>query len=263
MWRMASNSGRAPGFRDNVALVVGDQLMNHSDIQETIVSLYLRLNGYFVSGFIAHAPIGARTEMDVLAVRFPRHNEPEREVPPCGNLLVPPQGADFIIGEVKGGKKLKFNAGFWNSPDAIESVLRRIGAFDDGEIERLRDLIPAYLHPDHLNQAASFPGLDVNMSDELGGARGTLRFVLFTPEQTRLQRHSGPYIFGDDLFNYIWKCFRPESQRPACAVRYNFELWGPQFATMVRYFKDKNRSDCGSIDELYEAFEKETALAIS
>jgi hypothetical protein len=30
--------------------------MKKHDLQETLVSLYLRLNGYFVSGFIVHAP---------------------------------------------------------------------------------------------------------------------------------------------------------------------------------------------------------------
>ena len=76
---------------------------NKSDIQETLVSLYLRLNGYFVSGFIVHAPHQVGTELDVLAVRFPRYIEPEREVHGCEHLAIPSEKIDFIVGEVKGG----------------------------------------------------------------------------------------------------------------------------------------------------------------
>jgi hypothetical protein len=77
-----------------------------SDIQETLVSLYLRLNGYFVSGFIVHASRGVGTEMDVLAVRFPKHQEPEREGQPCRYLAAPTDQIDFLLGEVKGGQRV-------------------------------------------------------------------------------------------------------------------------------------------------------------
>lgn len=112
--------------------------MDKSDIQETLVSLYLRLNGYFVSGFIAHADNGVRTEMDVLAVRFPLHSEPEREVLPCERLVVPTDRIDFVVAEVKGGSRnVRFNPAFWRNPDSIRAVLRRFGAFDDREIDRV------------------------------------------------------------------------------------------------------------------------------
>ena len=57
--------------------------MDKSDIQDTLVSLYLRLNGYFVSGFIVHASSGVGTEIDVLAVRFPQHEEPSGRFSPA------------------------------------------------------------------------------------------------------------------------------------------------------------------------------------
>jgi hypothetical protein len=67
------------------------------EIQETLVSLYLRLNDFFVSGFIVHASHGVGTEMDVLAVRFPSHKEPEREVQPCRYLAVPTDHIDSLL----------------------------------------------------------------------------------------------------------------------------------------------------------------------
>ena len=60
--------------------------MDTSDLQELLAALYLRLNGYFPSGFIAHASVGNLTEIDILAVRFPDHRELEREVEPCVHL---------------------------------------------------------------------------------------------------------------------------------------------------------------------------------
>jgi len=52
--------------------------------QENLLALYLRLNGFFLSGFIVHSDVpGANiTEVDALAVRFPYNAEPEREIGP-------------------------------------------------------------------------------------------------------------------------------------------------------------------------------------
>ena len=63
--------------------------MDRSDFEELLAALYLRVNGYFASGFIAHAPVGNLTEIDVLAVRFPKHQEPEREIASCAYLHPP------------------------------------------------------------------------------------------------------------------------------------------------------------------------------
>lgn len=45
--------------------------MKQSDIDEALVTLYLRLNGYFTSGLVVHSPIHgqATTEVDCLAIR--------------------------------------------------------------------------------------------------------------------------------------------------------------------------------------------------
>lgn len=46
-----------------------------SKIQEDIAILYLCLNGFFVTGFIAHSAVQhhALTEIDALAIRLPQH----------------------------------------------------------------------------------------------------------------------------------------------------------------------------------------------
>ncbi|MEE9214556.1 MAG: hypothetical protein V3U54_07140 [Thermodesulfobacteriota bacterium] len=87
--------------------------MEKSTLQEKLAALYLRLNGYFVSGFIVHAPIEyqnaagetrrVKTELDILAVRFPFNREPERVVLPSTYIDVSNSHIDNVIGEVKGG----------------------------------------------------------------------------------------------------------------------------------------------------------------
>lgn len=230
-------------------------LMERSDVQEALVSLYLRLNGYFVSGFIAHEAWGVATEMDVLAVRFPRHREPEREVDPCERLAIPQDCIDFIVGEVKGGSKnVNFNARFRADSTSIGAVLRRFGAFNDTEIDRVCAAVPNLLDPQNVRRSATFPALDVSPIGAVGMKQVKLRFILFAAEQQRSCAGDRPYIFGDDLLAFAWKCFRPEHQRPRSDTRYNYDLWGPQYVTMVRYFKDISRLEPGSIEDLYREY---------
>jgi hypothetical protein len=224
--------------------------MNRSDVQENLFSLYLRLNGYFVTGFIVHADLGNKTEMDALAVRFPYHNEPEREIGlspvlDTSNLLL-----DFLVCEVKGGKRnVNFNVSFREDTQAIASVLRRFGAFTDKEIQSLTPNIQAVLCPDKIRNSQEYPTLDIPRINS------RLRFLLVAPDQNRSVDSPKPYIYGNDMIQYIWNCFRPDVQRQSCGVRYNWSLWGEQYIKLVRYFKDKKRTAPGDIDSIYAYFE--------
>src|ERR1039458_9289476 len=77
--------------------------MTKADVQEAMVTLYLRLNGYFTTGFIVHSPTPARvmTQLDILAVRLPHNAEPDRLIECAPALDTWKNGIDFIIGEVK------------------------------------------------------------------------------------------------------------------------------------------------------------------
>ena len=221
--------------------------MYKSDLQEVLVALYLRLNGYLTSGYIAHASIGNLTEIDIIAVRFPGHKEPEREVSPCKHLRPPADRIDFLIGEVKGGKKnANFNPKFRERPDAIRKLLYRMGAFPEQEIDAWIPKIMAALKPQNLRKSSDFPSFSVTSPP------GMVRFVLFSPDQTRdSTRNTRPVIFGDDMLAFIWKCMRPAVPRPECAVDYNPELWGYHFNELVAYFKDPLRESPGTVDDLY------------
>lgn len=211
--------------------------MDKSDVQETLVSLYLRLNGYFESGFIVHAPRGVKTELDVLAIRFPKHKEPEREVQCCPHLSLPTNRIDFLVGEVKSGRaRGNFNYRFRNDAEAIRTVLHRFGAFEEEEIARICTEIPSLLDPDKIRLSPTFPTLQV--------CNGTaqLRFVLFAPEQRRKDNSTRLHIFENDLLGFVRSCLRPETPRSRCDDRYDFKLWGSQFVKIVCYFKELNDS---------------------
>lgn len=229
--------------------------MDRSDVQETLASLYLRLNGYLISGFIVHARDRVTTEMDVLAVRFPRHQEPEREVQCCQHLAIPSNQIDFIVGEVKGGEgTVNFNVRFRANPGAIKTVLRRFGAFDEPEIARVTSAVPALLDSANLRRAPGFPELDVAVPGALGPGAAKLRFIPFATEQERRNGQGRPYLFADDLLDFVWLCFRPEQRRPLCDDRYNYELWGQQFTAIVQHLKDPNRHTPGTIGDLYRVY---------
>jgi hypothetical protein len=86
--------------------------MTKGQVQEALVTLYLRLNGYFTTGFIVHSPIHGRnrTEVDILGVRFPLSAEPIRGVGTDEQFGASNEVVDFVIGEVKSrGEQLRFN----------------------------------------------------------------------------------------------------------------------------------------------------------
>ena len=60
---------------------------------------YLRLNGYFtMPNFIAHCHDGARTDVDVLGVRFPHSSEYPDD---AARLFFPCDRIDIVLGEAK------------------------------------------------------------------------------------------------------------------------------------------------------------------
>ena len=103
---------------------------SQSKLQEDLVSLYLRLNGFFVSGFIVHSPVHGknRTELDALALRLPFSSEPEREIGPDLLLDLSTKYTDLALCEVKSkGQALQFNSALTGQPNVAATVLRWSG----------------------------------------------------------------------------------------------------------------------------------------
>jgi len=236
--------------------------MDISDLQEQIAALYLRLNGYFVSGFIIHAPEGevnekgehrsARGEIDALAVRFPYNNEPEREVKQSDYLRVSNTHIDILICEVKGGNEsLQFNDGLRNNRDRVLSVLRWIGILDENNIEKIIDHVIEILSAEYPNSPDKF------REYYIANTNYRIRTVFFAPDRSApTQPNQQRYIYGDEILRFIWKCLRSEKNRPLCQVCYDFGLWST-YEQIVRYFKCKERNDSGIMKDLYDYFKLE------
>ncbi|MDX1728921.1 MAG: hypothetical protein R3203_14350 [Pseudoalteromonas tetraodonis] len=100
-----------------------------SQLQERLVKLYLRLNGYFSAGFIVHHDINSRISLeDILGVRFPNHSESEREAGLCSRLqLNDSNNIDILIGEVKSnGVSLRFNNAISTNIEVLRKILNRV-----------------------------------------------------------------------------------------------------------------------------------------
>ena len=216
-----------------------------SKAQEDLALLYLRLNGFFVTGFIAHSPIHGHnlTEIDALALRMPHSAEPEREVGPHGLLDLSSNHADLIICEVKSrGEPLRFNAALTEDPRAAAAVLRWSGLFLEDELPELVTRLQAALAPNPLRSAAP---------PSATGPRGTrVRGLLFAPERDKRYTNQSWFVTGPELFEYVHRCLSPTQPRSECSVSYDFGLWGDR-EPIIRYFKDRRGQDAGSMDQLY------------
>lgn len=113
------------------------------DPSVALVQAYLQINGYFtvteyavVEAAARSGPYRTRTDLDVLAVRFPgagrtvvRHRHGRRDeaavLPTDPALGAPADRIDMIIGEVKEGRA-ELNSGA-RDPHVLESVLARFG----------------------------------------------------------------------------------------------------------------------------------------
>ena len=232
--------------------------MEYSDFQEQLCALYLRLNGYFVSGFIVHAAEGElndrgeprknKSEIDLLAIRFPYNAEPEREVGCSQFLMTCADRIDIVIGEVKGSEApLKFNDGLRKSRKAIETVLQWIGVFSAAEmeaaVEKVCDILST--HPIETNEA---------FRECLWDKGIRIRAVLFAPDRPPPKNGQRRFVHGEEIINYIWSCFRPDKPRDACKVRYDFGLWG-QYEDLVRFFKSVEAKPL-SVKDIYEGVAK-------
>jgi hypothetical protein len=216
-----------------------------SRTQEELALLYLRLNGFFVTGFIAHSAVQgqALTEIDALAVRMPHSAEPEREVGPHELLGLSSEYTDLVICEAKSrGEQLCFNQALTAEPLAAAKVLRWSGLFLEKEIPALAANLTSVLAPRPLPS---------DVPPTIIGPRGVrIRSLLFSLEQN-LRRPNQPwFITGSEVFDYVHRCLSPSGSRSSCSTSYDFGLWGDR-EPIVRYFKE--RQSAGDMKQLYEA----------
>jgi len=228
-----------------------------SRIQEELSALYLRLNGYFVSGFIVHSSTHGQnaTELDLLGIRFPKSREPEREVGPDPILETSDQLVELVICEVKSrGQRLQFNDALTTNVDRLASVLRWVGLYEEEELQDIAAKLLAELVPTH-PPPLEFPCV-------VGPRETRVRGVLCCPERASRRSNQARFIAGEAMLAYISRCLCPEISRAACTTTYDFGAWGP-YERIVRYIKDRGSNNHGDIKDLYAHFLSGTAATLA
>jgi hypothetical protein len=224
--------------------------MDRPTVREDISALYLRLNGYFLAhAFLAHreGPQGLRSEIDLLAVRFPLNSEPERQIGPSGYLQVSNEVIDFLICEVKGGNNaLSFNSSVRlpGNRTTVETLLRWMGAFPENAVPFWAEKVQELMNTEN-NDPSTFPCARTCLGVQI-------RTIIFAPDRRPPRGRVRRFVHGDVLINYIWDCFRPDTPRRSCATEYYVRSWA-RYDHIVRVFKDSRRTAPPSMQEIYEA----------
>ena len=224
-------SGHSNRLESASAGMIDSSGMDKGKVQEALTTLYLRLNGYFTTGLIVHsaAAHGNNTEIDVLAVRLPKHEQQEREVGLSGELDCSAELLDIVIGEVKSfGQKLQFNEGV-RSIESVTKILSWVGAFERGEIPDLAEKLRKLLEPKPIANSTALVVL---------GPRNTrIRALLFSPERNGHRGNQPWFLAGPPILEYLWLCLNPGGPRSECATKYDFGLWGSDLEPLVRHIK--------------------------
>jgi hypothetical protein len=219
--------------------------------QELIVGLYMRLNGYFYSGFIVHAPSSTAGEIDLLAIRFPHYHE--LDFKPCQALNVSGQYIDIAICEIKGGKRFRVFNPPLGKPKTIENILQRVGLFDDSVIvaemaENVAAMVKGYAsrHNDQPDELA-YEDLGVRV-----------RAIMFRPDRSERVPNQPFYICGNDLTTHLVDRLRetPDGEitngREPCDRNYYLNQWGI-YEPLVRSVKKSH--GLLEISELYRVLD--------
>lgn len=228
-----------------------------SILQERLVGLYLRLNGYFQTGYIPHSShlgqIG--TDCDRFAIRFPKHSQPEREIKNCPFLKIPENTIDIILAEVK-NSSLEFNKTIKSGGSRVlenwEQMLRWSGLFDQNEIDGLVPLLISIVDQDGRKHNDGFNY--VTHKNNFGII--TIRPILFSCESHRNESDSKVWINGEDMISFIWDCLCPSTPRLDCSTLYPFMAWGFEYSDIVQFFKDRHKKKLKKPNskDLYSAF---------
>lgn len=225
-----------------------------STIQENLVHLFLRLNGFFVTGFLVHGhgERSLKTQVDALGVRLIHNREPEREIGPCDYLNINSERTELAICEVKGKKQKGFNPGLQDE-NVLGSILRWSGVIENELIgNAVKGLKEDIGNAGNIGRAPEYLCDD----SKLGPIR--IRVLLFCPEHNGRPNQGKWFVPGSVIFEYLKMCFNPEVPRAMSNVRYDFSQWGEHYVDIVKYFKEKKvESGEMTMESLYDSLGKE------
>ncbi|MCZ4221933.1 hypothetical protein [Pedobacter rhodius] len=227
-----------------------------STIQEQLATLYLRLNGYFTTGYIIHSDEKKiEGELDILAVRFPLHNQYYTEHN-SSKFLEISSNIDIIIAEVKSkGQPLQFNHCLKQKEtlEPLQKLLRWTGVLADDKIDDIATELNSLVQTKENSQLQSFRSTKFI---ETNFGKIAIRPILFSPEKININ-NADKFINWTEINDFVWLCLCPEDIREKCGTRYDFTAWGQSFNEIVRAYKDRQISQTKfeTITELYKYIE--------
>lgn len=203
--------------------------MQYDEIYEALAALYLRLSGYFTTGLILHSATKGqnRGEVDWLAIRMPFHNQDARAVATQDFLGDVDGITDLIICEVK-SSRVGFNGSLKN-PENLADVLRWTGVIPE---ERIADVVAGLLPL--LDDAAPKDAVRKGVTEATVRIRPLLCYPSISSEDD-----DGWHLTEEEVFGFINTCLDPRNAPATCARRYAYELWGPSFEPIIRWFKNR------------------------
>lgn len=225
-----------------------------STIQEQLATLYLRLNGYFTTGYIIHSDEKKiEGELDILAVRFPFHKQDETEHN-SSEFLEIPSSIDIIIAEVKSkGQSLQFNDCLKQQDtfEPLQKLLLWTGILSNEKINDLAIELNNLIQPKENLQLETFRS---TKTVETNFGSVVIRPILFSPERINAN-NTDKFINWTEINDFIWLCLCPVNTREKCGTRYDFTAWGQGFSEIVKAYKDRQKSQVKfeNITELYNA----------
>lgn len=231
--------------------------MDKSRVDEKLVALYLRLNGYLTSGLILHSPKDTKvnSEIDIIAISFKNHNQNDRIIGKSEILNIPEDCfADIIIGEVKGGKyKLQFNQSITRSNENIEKLLNWIGFINPIHLKEVIEEFKIKITPKELNNSNEIPLIKYNDGDKIF----SIRPLVFAPERSTPKKNQPFFINGDKIIQYCCDCLNPIIKRETCATNYRaINNWGEQFEDLVKFLKIQKPGKYPTITDIYNHYSK-------
>lgn len=216
------------------------------EICDALAVLYLRLAGYFTTGFVAHSPTWGktRTDIDCLAVRHSYHSHPDIQVPPPAFLSLSAGQADLLICEVKSNPQSPgFNRSLCEDGEVLGNALRWSGLLSDKDLGDAVSAFPKLLDG-KVRRDVALAGIVV------GKVR--LRALLVVPPLDQKDCQDKWWLVGDEIFRFIAERLNPLALRQTCSTHYNYGQWGRDLSPLVKYIKSCESGPAPTLDGLYQ-----------
>lgn len=214
--------------------------MQYDEVYEGLAALYLRLSGYFLTGLILHSEKKGknRGEIDWLAVRHPFHAQDARGVAMPGFLTLKEGLIDVILCEVKSSDR-GFNKSI-QKPESVEDAFRWAGVFSDDQIATV---VPEFLRL--LEEDAEYDAVRDGVTVGMVRVRPLLCWPSRSASDTKRW-----CLTGDEIMRFLDECLDPAKAPLTCRRKYGYELWGYAFEDIVRWVKERSKSEMPTVDEL-------------